>query len=109
MVESERIEDGKTSTQARYYISSLSNNAQLLLASIRAHWGIENSGHWVLDAAFGEDNSRVRKDNAARNLSVLRRMALNILKRETTSQGGVAAQRKRAGWDEDHLLLVLTQ
>ncbi len=52
MVESERIEDGKTSTQARYYIPSLSNDAQLLLASIRAHWGIENSVHWVLDAAF---------------------------------------------------------
>ena len=109
MVESERIEDGKTSTQTRYYISSLPNDARLLLANVRAHWGIENSVHWVLDVSFGEDDSRVRKGNAAENLSVLRRMALNMLKRETTSQGGVAAKRKRAGWDEDYLLLVLAQ
>ena len=58
---------------------------------------------------FGEDDSRVRQGNAAQNLSVLRRMALNMLKRETTSQGGLAAKRKRAGWDEDYLLLVLAQ
>ena len=57
----------------------------------------------MLDVAFGEDDSRVRQGNAAQNLSVLRRMALNMLKRETTSQGGVAA-KKRAGWDEDPTL-----
>ena len=55
-------------------------------------------GCWT---SFGEDASRVRQGNAAENLSVLRRMALNMLKQETTSQGGVAAKRKRAGWDED--------
>ena len=107
MVESERTENGKTSTQTRYYISSLPNDVRMLLSSVRTHWGIENSVHWVLDVAFGEDNSRVRQGNAAENLSVLRRMALNMLKQETTSQGGVAAKRKRAGWDEDYLLLVL--
>ena len=107
MVESERTENGKTSTQTRYYISSLPNDARMLLSSVRTHWGIENSVHWVLDVAFGEDASRVRQGNAAENLSVLRRMALNMLKAETTSQGGVAAKRKRAGWDEDYLLLVL--
>ena len=106
MIESERIEDGKTSIQARYCISSLPNDARVLLA-VRTHWGIENSVHWVLDVAFGEDDSRVRQGNAAQ--SVLRRMALNMFKRETTSQGGVAAKRKRAGWDEDYLLLVLAQ
>ena len=61
MVESERIEDGTVSTQTRYYISSLPNDARLLLASVRTHWGIENSVHWVLDVAFGEDDSRVRR------------------------------------------------
>ena len=107
MIESERTENGKTSTQTRYYISSLPDDARKLLSGVRTHWGIENSVHWVLDVAFGEDDSRVRTGHAAENFSVLRRMALNMLKHETTSQGGVAARRKRAGWDEDYLLKVL--
>ena len=83
------------------------DDARKLLSGVRTHWGIENSVHWVLDVAFGEDDSRVRTGHAAENFSVLRRMALNMLKSETTSQGGVAARRKRAGWDEDYLLKVL--
>ena len=100
LVESERIEDGRTSTRSRYYMLSLSNDAQLPLASIRTHWRIENSVHWVSDVAFGEDDSRVRKGNAAQNLSVLCRLALNMLKRETTSQGGRGSQTqaRRMGW-----------
>ena len=108
MVESERIEDGKTSTQTRYYISSLPNDARLLLERQNA-LGDRELCPLGVGRSFGEDDSRVRKGNAAENLSVLRRMALNMLKHETTSQGGVAAKRKRAGWDEDYLLLVLAQ
>ena len=107
MVESERTENGKTSTQTRYFISSLSDDARKLLSGVRTHWGIENSVHWVLDVAFSEDDSRVRTGNAAENFSVLRRMALNMLKRESTSKGGIAAKRERAGWDEDYMLTVL--
>ena len=62
----------------------------------------------MLDIAFREDESRVRIGNAAENLATLRRMALNLLKHETTSKGGTAAKRKRAGWDEDYLLKVLS-
>ena len=109
MVESERTENSATYTQPRHYISSLPNDAHMLLSSVGTHWGIENSVHWVLDVAFSEDASRVRQGNVAENLSILRRMALNTLKQEATSQGSVAAKRKRAGWDEDYLLLVLTQ
>lgn len=107
MVESERTENGETATQTRYYVSSLPSDARRLLSGVRTHWGIENSVHWVLDVAFGEDDSRVRTGNSAENFSILRRMALNMLKGETTSKGGVAARRKRAGWDENYLLRVL--
>ena len=104
MVESERTENGDSTTQTRYYISSLTNDARELLNGVRTHWGIENSVHWVLDVAFGEDNSRVRVGNSAENFSILRRMALNMLKSESTLKVGVAAKRKRAGWDGEYLL-----
>ena len=63
----------------------------------------------MLDVAFGEDNSRVRVGNSAENFSILRRMALNMLKSETTLKVGVAAKRKRAGWDGEYLLKVIAQ
>ena len=107
MVESERTENGQTASQTRYYISSLPNDARRLLNGVRTHWGIENSVHWVLDVAFGEDKSRVRVGNSAENFSILRRMALNMLKSETSLKVGVAAKRKRAGWDGEYLLKVL--
>ena len=78
-----------------------------MLSVVRGHCGIENSVHWTLDVAFEEDDCRVRVGNAAENFSALRRMALNMLKRGPMSKGGVAAKRKRAGWDEDYLLTVL--
>ena len=107
MVESERLIDGNTSKEVRYYISSLPGEAERMLASVRGHWGIENSVHWVLDVTFGEDNCRVRKGNAAENFSTLRRMAMNMLRRETTLKASMRGKRKRAGWDEDYLLKVL--
>ena len=108
MVESERCGgDGRTSTEVRYYLSNLPNRADRILSAVRGHWGIENAVHWVLDIAFREDDCRVRTGNAAENFSTLRRMALNMLKRESMSKGGIAAKRKRAGWDEDYLLTVL--
>jgi predicted transposase YbfD/YdcC len=94
--------------ETRYYLSSLESDAQRLLAMIRAHWGIENELHWVLDIAFREDESRVRKDHGPENLAILRHIALNLLKQEQTDKRGIRAKRLRAGWDEDYLLKVLS-
>lgn len=93
--------------QTRYFISSLPAQAKTILKAKRSHWKIENQLHWVLDIAFREDESRVRKDHAAENLAVLRHMALNLLKNEKTAKGGIHAKRLQAGWNNDYLLTLL--
>ncbi|MCW5237171.1 ISAs1 family transposase [Verminephrobacter eiseniae] len=98
---------GTSSVERRYYISSLPAKPAALGEIVRAHWGIENSMHWVLDVAFGEDESRIRAGNAAHNLSILRRIALNLLKNEKTCKLGVAAKRLKAGWDVRYLAKLL--
>lgn len=108
MVITERIIDQDVSRETRFYISSLPNNARQILHAVRGHWGVENGLHWVLDVAFDEDRSRVRKDHAPANLAVLRQMALNLLKQEKTAKGGIKAKRLQAGWNEDYLLKVLS-
>ena len=106
-VVSERRAGDKTSVEARYFISSLESDAKRLLEAIRAHWGIENGLHWVLDIAFREDESRIRKGNGPQNFAVLRHIALNLLKQEKTAKCGIKAKRLKAAWDEDYLLKVL--
>lgn len=106
-ITSERRMPSKTESQTRYFISSLPPDPMRHLQVVRAHWQIENAFHWVLDIAFREDESRVRKDHAPRNLALLRRLALNLLKRETSLKVGVKAKRLRAGWDAPYLLKVL--
>ena len=90
-----------------YYISSLARPAQALLEVTRRHWGIENRLHWSLDVTFREDHSRVRKDSGPQNLAVLRQIALNLLKQETSLKRGLQGKRLKAGWVEDYLLKVL--
>ncbi len=107
-VTGERRIGEKVSIESRYYISSLPGNAKQTLWAVREHWGIENRVHWVLDIAFREDESRVRKGHGPENLATMRHMALNLLRRETTSKGGIKARRLRAGWDETYLLKVLS-
>lgn len=108
MIQSERRIQENVSSQTHYFITSLSNDARAILAAKRAHWGIENGLHWVLDVAFREDDSRVRHGNADQNLAVIRHMALNLLKQEKTAKGGIKAKRLQAAWNEDYLVKVLS-
>lgn len=109
MILSERRIGEESKIQARYYISNLESNAGRILKAKRSYWGIENRLHWVLDIAFNEDHSRVRKDNAPQNFAVLRHMALNLLKQEHTVKAGIKAKRLKCAWDTDYLLHVLAR
>lgn len=107
MIDCERRVGENVSQEKRYYISSLPADATLILHAARTHWCIENQLHWVLDVAFSEDGARMRVGHAAENMAVVRKIALNALKKETTIKIGVANKRLRAGWDEKYLTKVL--
>lgn len=107
-IQSERHIDDQVSAQTRYFISSLDNDAEQILAAKRAHWGIENRLHWVLDIAFREDDARIRVGHGAENMAILRHMAVNLLKQEKTGKGGIKAKRLQAAWDNKYLAKVLS-
>ena len=107
MINSWRTEKEKTNFEPRYFISSLSQNSELLAQSVRSHWGIENELHWVLDVQFNEDNSRIRSGNAPQNLATVRHIALNLLNQERTLKVGVKRKRNKAGWDNQYLEKIL--
>ena len=109
MVEAKRQLPESTSYATRYLISSLPPDAKLLLHSTRTHWSIENSVRWVLDVALREDDSRICQGHAQHNLAILRRLALNLLRREKSAKIGIAAKSNRAGWKTDYRLKVLSQ
>jgi predicted transposase YbfD/YdcC len=107
MVYAERqVGDGEANGETRFFISSLPAEVKAFARAVRGHWGIENGLHWVLDVAFGEDVSRVRKDHGPENLAWLRRVALSLLRNEPGADS-VKCKRKMAGWDNDYLLQVL--
>jgi len=106
-IDSERDIKGEIGNDTRYYITSLENGPERILEAVRSHWGVENSHHWVLDVAFREDESRIRKGYAAENFSVLRNIAANLLRSEMSSKRGIKGKRLKAGWDNDYLVKVL--
>jgi predicted transposase YbfD/YdcC len=107
MVKSERKLWNKTTTEVRFYISSVEKDAKKIGRAIRSHWGIENSLHWTLDVTFSEDSSRIRKDNSPENFALLRRLAVNLLKQEKSVKGSLKMKRYRAAMDNDYLTQIL--
>jgi len=107
MVDTEYRRGDQITRQRRYYISSLQENAEQILHAVRTHWQVENSLNWVLDVAFREDDSRIRKEAGPQNMAILRRLALNLLKRESSVKRGIQGKRFLAGWDNDFLFKVL--
>lgn len=107
MVVSERRLWNKTTTEVRFYLSSLASNAEKISQAIRSHWGIENSLHWTLDVTFSEDKSRIRKDHSPENFALLRRLAVNLLKQEKGFKGSLKMKRYLAGMDNNYLVQIL--
>jgi predicted transposase YbfD/YdcC len=106
MVKRERRLWNKTTTEVCFYITSLAADATLLAQAIRSHWGIENSLHWILDVIFREDHSRIRTGHGPENMGLLRRLSLNLLKREPSKQS-LTQKRYRAAMDNDFVVKVL--
>jgi predicted transposase YbfD/YdcC len=100
--------NGKTCRSCRYYLSSARLSAEAFAKAVRAHWSIENGLHWVLDVTFDEDRARNRKDHGAENLAILRKLALNVLKR-ARPEISIRRKRKRSGWSDAFARSVIGQ
>jgi len=100
---------GKTEAEIRYFLTSCNDDPAVLVQAIRQHWSIENALHWVLDVTFREDDSRVRHRTAARNLALLRKIALNLVAGDRGSKTSLRGRRKKAAWNDDYMLRIITR
>jgi len=107
MVEATRETGGKRTVERRYYLSSLPVGVATFARAVREHWGVENQVHWVLDVQMNEDQSRARAGHAAENLGTLRRLVLNLLRRDTHCQSGIKGKQLNAAWDHAYLQSLL--
>jgi predicted transposase YbfD/YdcC len=101
VVEAVRESGGKVSTERRYFLSSFTDLGRFA-QTVRAHWSIENSQHWVLDVQFGEDANRARKDHSATNLALIRRMSLNLLRRNGSDKRSLRRRKLLASLNDDY-------
>jgi predicted transposase YbfD/YdcC len=109
-VTSRREESNTIESEQRYYISSLpSKDPWKILRSIRQHWQIENCLHWSLDVSFNEDGCRVRNENAALNLSWMRKFALGLLKKDKSFKASIRRKQRKAAASTDYLARVITE
>lgn len=102
-----RIVGDKTTTEVRHYITDDTPDPVRILADTRSHWAIENTLHWTLDMSFGDDASRIRKDNAPLAMATIRHAALNLLQNAKQPRESIKRLRKMAGWDNNTLKRIL--
>ena len=98
---------GKAEAEIRYFLTSCGDDPAVLVRAIRRHWSIENALHWVLDVTFREDDSRVRDRAAARNLALLRKIALNLVAGDRRGPASRRGRRKMAAWNDDYMLRII--
>ena len=105
-VESERLIGDVVTTDRRYFICSIEADARRFCQAVRDHWHVENKLHWVLDVTFNEDGNQVKNSCSAQNLSMMRRLALNVIKQDK-SKGSLKTKMLRAGWNKKFLVELL--
>jgi predicted transposase YbfD/YdcC len=98
---------GPGAAEIRYFLTSCNDDPAVLVRAIRRHWSVENALHWVLDVTFREDNSRVRDRTAARNFALLRKIALNLVARDRSTQTSLRGRRKKAAWHDGYMLQII--
>lgn len=108
MVEAQVERDGRTSCARRYYLSSARQDARFFARAVRAHWGIENRLHWMLDVVFHDDLMRLRTEHGPANMATIRHAGLNIIK-AIPDKASIKVRRKTLGWDDDYLFNAITQ
>ena len=102
LVESRTERGGRIETERRYYLSSAKLDPGTFAAAVRAHWGIENRLHWVLDVVFHDDLARLRTANGPHNMAIIKHMAMNIV-RAQTDRHSLKVRRKKANLNPDYL------
>jgi predicted transposase YbfD/YdcC len=109
LIISERETHAEKTVEYRYYISSLDpKDPKKIMSSIRTHWQIENNLHWLLDVAYREDQSRIRDENTALNISWLKKTALGLLKRATNIKGSIR-RKQLALWAKPENIIEIVQ
>jgi predicted transposase YbfD/YdcC len=108
MVEAKVERGGKTSLARRYYLSSAKLSAVQFARAVRAHWGVENRLHWVMDVIFHDDLMRLRTENGPANMATIRHASLNIIK-QINDTASIKVRRKTLGWDDQYLFNAITR
>jgi predicted transposase YbfD/YdcC len=106
MVEAEVTRKGRTTLARRFFLSSAPLDARTFARAVRAHWGIENSLHWVMDVVFHDDLMRLRTENGPANMATIRHASLNIVK-AIDDKASIKVRRKTLGWDDEYLFRAI--